>query len=800
MNYPTSSIKPRTLFQHGVLEMGPKPLFKKDDAFVQDVFAELFKTYRQLLKDCGEISIHWWLGEGSEILEYDRDMERRIHWAQWQGFAKTVPGSGMKPPVCYTDHPIEITYGDIRRIIAIAKRCCRDVLGKPLRFVLPFDPGSEFCISPFRYERHPEILMTGWGLHHIDAVSRLHADAVRYAAYSGGIPEGTPFGEFFGKQARAYLADMGADGIWFSNSFGFGRSPYASGGTGQFFDGETFRQNGNRAVRDSVVEFWDLFRRHCPDVPVLCRGTDFPVGVNLVNHASAYQAVYQDNRYGIVPPPNTPWSGLTHNHGLSLSGYLTQNGPFPGDRLPLRFYATDQWFCNNPWFDRWDRMPHDIYLSASMCKLSPAGKVCAINGVHVMGVDGSWGEIVSEVADEVVPHLKRAAALKPDAIPPVLWVYPFDEYNAYVFGGENRMDEPYGGDLSISCALNHAFPLSGIVTTANLGAALSAHGGAFRATVLVSPPPEPGSAWEAHLNAHLDAGGKILCYGSLKRAGGGWLKRLGLQAGSAPLSGVCAVGGMKMDFDAPICQGGLCETADGATVLATAEQGGEARVLASVNGALAWVRGGVNVTRAGLKDRRMDARDENEWFAPESLYPAALAALGWRVETVPGLRPGVATEFLVSRHANGFIFAGHSPDDAASLRVGTPMGAPVPLGRFVRLKDGMSEFPIHNWFHDEVRVFVKQDAGVVGCHGQPVIAKDLHRRWHLSGLDCATVRFYVEPDCKTVYYATESPEFGHWREAIVPELHVDASGTWFELERHTGPLSIGWGSERERVF
>ncbi|MGI5868910.1 MAG: hypothetical protein ACOX9C_05650 [Kiritimatiellia bacterium] len=773
--------------------MGPKPFFQKDDAFVVDLFTELFKTYRQLLKDCETAGLCWWLGEGSDLLEYDRDMTRRIHWAQWQGFAKTAAESGIKPPVCYTDNPIEITYGDIRRIIALAKRCCQDVLGKSLRVALPFDPGSEFCISPFRYERHPEILMKGWGLHHVDAIARFKGDTTRYAAYPDGIPDGTPFGEFFGKQARLYLEDMGADAIWFSNSFGFGRSPYASGGTGQFFDGETFHPDGNRAVHDAVVEFWDCFRRHCPDVSILCRGTDFPVGVNLVNHASAYQAVYEGNRYGITPPPNTPWSALTHNHGLALAGYLTQNGPFPGERMSLRFYTTDQWFCNNPWFDRWDRSPHDVYLSASMCKLLPSGKVGAFNTVHVMGVDGSWGELVSEVADEVVPHLKRAAALKPDAIPPLLWVYPFDEHNAQVFGEENRMDEPYGGDLSISCALNHAFPLAGIVTTANLGAALAEHGPAFRATVLVSPPPEPGSVWERLLNAHLDAGGKVLCYGTLKRAGDDWLKRLGLRADAAPVSGLCKVGGRMMDFDAPICQGGLCETADGATVLAAAAQGGETRVLASVRGRLAWVRGGANVTREGLAQRRMDVRDPNDWFPPESLYAVALAALGWRVEIVPGFKPGVATVFLVSRHANGWLFAGHSPDDAAALRVGAPMGAPVPLGRFVKVQDGASVFPIRNGFHDEVRVFVRQSGGIVGCHGQPVIAKELRRRWHVSGLKDATVRFYVEPGCKTIYYTTESPEFAHPRDPIVPELHADATGTWFELENHSGPLSIGWG-------
>ena len=43
--------------------------------------------------------------------------------------------------------------------------------------------------------------------------------------------------------------------------------------------------DGNRAVRDEIVAFWEAFRRECPRLPVYCRGTDFPVGMNLVNHA-----------------------------------------------------------------------------------------------------------------------------------------------------------------------------------------------------------------------------------------------------------------------------------------------------------------------------------------------------------------------------------------------------------------------------------------------------------------------------------------------------------------------------------
>ena len=832
--YPTVSLAPDSLFRHGTLAFGPKVLFRKDDAFLDGFFAELFRSYRQLLKHCDAVSLLFWLGDGTEILQFSGDLAQPIAWARWQGFAHPV-GDPPREPVLYTDRPVALDYADVRRIVAAARRACADVLGKPLSFVLPFDPGSEFTEAPFRYERHPEILLRaadGATVRCIDAIGRFHADAERYAGYPDGIPEGTPFGEFLGRQTRAYFDAVGADAIWLSNSFGFGRSPYASGGTGQFFDGVRFLTEGNRAVRDAVLAFWEAFRRECPDLPVHCRGTDFPVGMNLANHASSYRALYAGNRFGIVPPPNTPWPAITRNEGLALAGTLTQNAPFPDPRLVLRYYATDQWFCNNPWFDRWDRSPHDLYLSGALCKFAPDGSLCPFTDVHVMGVDGSWGETPSEIADEVVPHLKRAAALRPDAPPPLVWVYPFDEWDDAVFGDAPRPDLPFGGDLSIIGAFNHAFPLAGAVTTANLKAALSTNRQidncsqianakcdsnpdlkfdicgqlgfvnngvpSLRESILVTPAPVAGSEVERLLLDHLASGGRILCYGTLRGASPAWLAALGLAADAAPLDGEFEIEGdaagapsRRYLHDAVIGQGGLVETAAGATVLAEARRGGEVRVLAAANGRAAWTRGGTAAARERLRFRRVDARDEREWFAPERLYDVALGALGWFVRMEHGLGPE-PVEFLVSRNRGGFVFTGHSFDDDAALLVRAPWGAPVPLARRVRLADGAARIPVRGWFHDEVRVFVRQAGGIVGCRSQPVIAKDLHRRWLVEGLDHADLRFYADPDRPPVFYRTAATEFGDAREPIRPALSTDGTGAWFELRDCTGSLSIGW--------
>lgn len=107
-------------------------------------------------------------------------------------------------------------------------------------------------------------------------------------------------------------------------------------------------------------------------------------------------------------------------------------------------------------------------------------------------------------------------------------------------------------------------------------------------------------------------------------------------------------------------------------------------------------------------------------------------------------------------------------------------------------KRGAARIPVRGWFHDEARVFVRQREGVVSCRSQPPIAKDLHRRWLVEGLDRADVRFYVQPGRETVYYVAAATEYGDAREPVRPDLRSDGTGVYFELRDWSGPLSVGW--------
>lgn len=82
------------------------------------------------------------------------------------------------------------------------------------------------------------------------------------------------------------------------------------------------------------------------------------------------------------------------------------------------------------------------------------------------------------------------------------------------------------GDLLIQHALNTGLPLSGVVDTRVLADALAEDPARFLGSVLVSPVPEAESRWAEALEAHLQAGGRLLLYGPAALAGKRWSGRI----------------------------------------------------------------------------------------------------------------------------------------------------------------------------------------------------------------------------------------------------------------------------------
>jgi len=816
------------LLKNVSLEMSPKPLFRKDDDSVLAVFRSMFRDWQSLLRHAEQVSFLWWLSDGSDLLVWNRDWEAPIEWMFWQGFAHPtydVPleqdpqrDSIVATPRLYHPDAITLNAADVRRIIGLIRQAGQEVLGCSVRVGMAFDPGAEFSNHPFRYQDHPELLM-GAVMKCIDCTARFEADPRPFAGFPDGIPAGLPFGRFFGRQARLYLDDLGFDYLWLSNSFGFGRSPYASGSIGDFFNGREFTPQGNLKVHDDILEFWQLLREEMQGREIECRGTDFTVGMNYVNHATPYPGMY-DHALAVPPPPNTPWPALTRNHGIAIAGYLTHIAAAGGDLLPMRFYVSDPWFCNAPWLDRWHRNPHDIYLSGAVARVSPEGRVEAFNDVKFLSVDTSWGEVPEVFPDEIIPHIKRATAMRPDAVSPLLWVYPLREYHGYTFTDSSRIAEVLAGDLLIQQAINDGLPVSTVIATEIFVKLTSDDPARFRGQVLLTPVPLAGSAWEKALTSHLRSGGRVLLYGSTDHAGAEWRQLLGLQTETA------LDGEFQLEFDpqgiarpepAPtltclhnpaLSGGGVSEIAAadvaGLKVLARMHQGGRSRIAASVRslpewrgGQLAWVRGTSSIDGQNVHRWSLATLPVTEFYPTERILRLALAELGWQVGIERTEATNESVHLMLTRHRNGFVLAGFSPDSEAALVLRTPLGVPVMPRRTVCLKDGSLRWPVWHWFHEECRVFVEQQEGRLSL--LPISPKHAiyRKRWQLTGLCNATVRFFPEAGCEkhTDVLVNGSPNYCIVGEESDRAWVETPWGRCLELRGITGQVMFAWAPD-----
>ncbi len=171
--------------------------------------------------------------------------------------------------------------------------------GKPVTVGATFDPGPEFAKSPFKFEKHPEILKGYW----VDCSATLNGDTEVYAGFPNGIPHGTSVGTFLGRQSQRFLTDLGFDYIWFSNGFGF--SATAWNVTGALFDGEAFHTEKAAGIRDEILSFWKAFRKECPSFRIECRGSNLSTGADLSASASPIGDIY-DGGFNMVAPPIRP--------------------------------------------------------------------------------------------------------------------------------------------------------------------------------------------------------------------------------------------------------------------------------------------------------------------------------------------------------------------------------------------------------------------------------------------------------------------------------------------------------------
>jgi len=784
------------------LEMSLKPFQAPDGADIDPVLEMLFSQWEPLIRQGGveAVTVMLWVGDGSEILEYRGDLDAEIAWgchignANPHGKVANDP-EGIDPhsrTYPYHEQPVRLTYRRLRHILTRitvigALRCA----GKPIRVCATFDPGPEFAKSTFKYQRHPE-LCTGSTMgkaSFVGCYATLHADAQAYAGFPTGIPEGTPLGTFLGRQAQHFLTAMGYDALWFSNGFGFGIETWST--IGPVFDGKAFHEDQRFRCRELILDFWQRFRAECPHHDIRVRGTNLTTGIDLSTDGAPIREMYQAG-FMSAPPPNSPWAALDGNFGLELAGWMSHIAELPGDDVLFRYYLHDPWWKNSPWLDRYGREAHDIWLPLGVARIDAQGAIRTPTRISLLTVDDSYGMLPERVPREVTPIILDALSHAPDAPPPTVWVYPFEEYHTYTFGSEPRLPEPFAGDWLIAGAINEGLPLNAVVSTTNFLSSLLSKPALYQVSVMVTPVPDAGTAMETAIMSQVRSGGTVLLYGPIVRAGRELTHMLGL-ARAAPISGELALtcrsspdrealaacihhrpeinaGGIDSILAALAHTTVLAEVAP----IADAAQSRVASLMrrdpAWQGGALAWVRGTVSAGHQGGNLLTQD--DPSRYARSEVLMRHALAALGWEMGTVsrraesqataaiPPLTPGAMWDVAmyelaasqkspvlgIHRHGGGLWLSGYCRDTTNRLRLRFPDGAPLLVGCDAWIEDGRAEYGMPRAWQRECRVLIDQrEAGVVSCAEHTSEQIHLIRRLVVRGLRDATVTILPLP-------------------------------------------------------
>ena len=630
------------------LEMSLKPFKKLDDDYIESVCVKLFEQWKPLLVKATGAAVMFWTSDGSEILDYTGNINDEFEWGRYIGVGNPQCVDRSQgglwdddrwvhvTPVIYTENPPVMHYSDLARIIATVKRVGKRMTGFDIAVGETFDPGPEFAYSEFKFERYNELnkgqIMGAW----IHCAGTLKGDTRKYAAYPNGIPDGTVFGEFLSKQFKALAKDVGFDYLWLSNGFGFSLEGW--NWTGEIFNGEKFDFVNATKVRESIAQFWEHYTPNT-DFVTEVRGSNLSTAIDISSDGCPIDYIYQNN---IIAPPNSPWAALDSRFGLELVGYMSHMANVPANGYAFRYYIHDPWWINCPWFDRYGRSPHDIYLPLAVTRINEKGETQLPAGINFLSADDSLGNLPDRCPNEVIPHLLEAFRTYPDAPGRVTWLYPFETYCQ--MGKELKNDRMFMDDWFIESAIDGGFPMNTVVSdTVFAKADISV----FKNTIIVCPVPEEGSDYEKCVFKAIDAKIPVLLYGNTLHASEKLRNIIGVELTEnldtkadykiitdiykdiyseiSPTDIFC--------HDPLTSNGGLCEKDAGKNcVIATAQniENGECRAYAAYNAEadVAWIRGSFPYRNSGLEAHLPQMFDITEKFPTSRLMRPMLSKLG----------------------------------------------------------------------------------------------------------------------------------------------------------------------------
>ncbi len=799
------------------LEISLKPFFDLSDDGIRNTGKIIFRQWEDLIRRAESVSLMFWIGDGSEILDYSGNMDDEFYWGRFIGTANKQSHFRTDTPLerkcvhevarLYVDEPNRFSYGTLKRINALLKDEFMLTYGKVLECGATFDPGPEFAESDFKYCRHPETLgglLNGTPLF-MCCYHPLYPDKHHYAAFPDGIPDNCTQGTFLGRQAERFVGDLGYDYIWLSNGYGFGFETWTP--CGALFDGEAFHPEMGDAIKDKIVSFWRDFRREFT-YRIEVRGTNLATGMDLASDGVPLREIYRevDN---FCPPPNSPWAALDSDFGLELCGWLSHIAELPEKSgYVFRYYTHDPWWINSPWIDRYARSPHDIYLPLAVCRGNGMGKVELPGALHFLSIDNSYGEMPDVVPMEVQPYICAMRETAPDQMGPLVWLYPFDEYHDLTYAGR-RVEEIFFGDWFMRGAINCGLPVNTVISTHNFAEAVKKR--SFRDAVIVVPALALSEGETGKLlTQQLSEGASVLVYGPCKNETAAAFCGLGLTdelSGDGKISGKNGLSG-NIRLNPVYCAGGAAEYAkDKETeILAEFEFAGGKRVAAALkncgSGKVLYIRGGNSFTMSRTEQfpRMLNRR---EFFYQESLPRFFLRELGFVLEFEKYLVESPDPMGSWRWHNNALYYAGFAADITQDIALGTPWGAPVFTSCETLVRDGLAHYHAERAVNRECRIFVEQkNPGVIRLKEACVEQPDVKRRLTIYNLEDATVRFRPENGTEDTMEVLcgDDADFPHTSTNFVRgERKEDGFGVYYEFTHvNERKFMICWGFEKEK--
>ncbi len=711
----------------------------------------MFHQWQELWLEAEQISILLWISDGSEILDFSGDLQQTFEWGCWFGEANQQPStcpatreeaSIYRMPRRHAGDTAPRSYTWLREVVGTLREIGTQITGKTIRIGTAYDGGPEFAVSDFKYKRHPESLAPNRFTY---CNSRLHADQRRYAAYPDGIPEGTSFGEFLGRQFRCFADAVGVEYLWLSNGMGFGMNP--GGMTGALFDKNRFFPERYAEASARMQEFWHEMGKALPSVVFETRGSNYSAGVEMATDAAPLLQLYRENR--IVPPVNSPWAAINDRVGLEITAWMSHAvQTHVNVCFPYRFYAHDPWWLNSPWLDRYEEIPWDIYLPLSVAVVSADGNIRLPDSIAILSVDDSLGEMPPKVARGISGAVAKIREWAPDAPGPFLWVYPFRQY------AETAANDPariFNEEVFLGEAVQAGVPLNSVIAADDFNIAALP-----QSSVLIVPV----SAWKT-VEPLFNSDKTIIFYGKITPAEAPLAKKLGLDFAPSVTGCVKIKNTLSTDFfeqgtiseecfiHPQYANGGLelIGTAGKCNVVAEAEQNGQHRVLAAICGNLGFLRALPACGETISQSADLDRSSPTEIYPVERLLRHLLGAFGWKWQFSAWSTETVLPRLTVSRHENAFIYSIHAPDNTVKIQTSTPYGVPILTGNDTLIRNGKAIWCGEKLRLAECRCFIRQQQdsvvnGRVWMSGHP----DIRERRYYRGLVDAEVFFFPPPD------------------------------------------------------